>query len=150
MKILGWPWDQKEFQLKEDYVWDSRKKGVNLHITDDKWNLELTIVDGVWHIKKGFFWDGTTWVPDGPEDINKPGYPITWKASLIHDVGYISLRQKTFYKQYSRKEIDIYFQELLEEVGYNIKLYYNGVRLFGGIIIKVGKIKRFIECIFKK
>jgi len=89
----GIPLKQTELTLDVDLVWDSGIRGMNFTAPDGS---GFKIVDGVWYIPKGTKWDGTTGVPDGPEDPNKPGFPITWKASLIHDMGTKYWRYKCF------------------------------------------------------
>jgi len=89
------------------------------------------IEDGVWFISLDTIWDGATGVPDGKEDPNKPGYPVLWKASLIHDLGYMFMEHEDF--PYSRKEIDAIFLELMKDADFRCAfLYYLGVRSFGG------------------
>lgn len=137
MKIKNWFWDPVTLTLTQSFTWDSGKKGVNWESEDRM----LIIINGVWHIKYGFEWDGTTGVSDGPY-LKEPHHapilsskhdiPITWMASLIHDLGYVYMDEKDF--PYSRKEIDIYFHQLLVKCGFKYhKLYLWGVRKLGAI-----------------
>jgi len=90
------------------------------------------IHNGWWFIKKGTIWDGATIVSDGPEDPKKPGYPITWLATLIHDLGYMFMLEDDF--PYTRKQLDKIFYDFMEKVNFKYsKLYYKGVRIFGGV-----------------
>lgn len=117
----------KFFTLDEDLVWDSGIGDKNF-ISSDYPNFK--IVNGVWYIPKGTQWDGTSNVPNGPEDPNKPGFPITWKASLIHDLGCESWYYKCF--PYQRRRIDRFFFQLLKEDKFEYrKLYYLGVMCYG-------------------
>ena len=113
--------------LDEELIWDSGVKGVYFLAPDA---LGFKIINGIWYIPQGWIWDGTTGVPDGPEDPNKPGYPITWKASLIHDIGCKYWYYKCF--PYKRGQIDKFFFYLLGEVNFEFKrLYYVGVHAYG-------------------
>lgn len=136
MNIKNWFWDPITLALIETIVWDSGKRDVNWESKDRL----LVITNGFWHIKVGYEWDGTSGVPDGPfiTDHLPPVYtidnkvPITWKASLIHDIGYEYMDEEDF--PYTRKEIDNYFRILLEECGFKYsKLYWWGVRTLGAI-----------------
>jgi len=122
---------QIDLILDIDLVWDSGIRSKNFVATDGS---GFKVVDGVWYIAKGTRWDGTTNVPDGPEDPNKPGFPITWKASLIHDMGCKYWLFKCF--PYSRMKINKFFFKLMKEVKFEYrKLYYLGVSIWG--IIKI-------------
>jgi hypothetical protein len=117
-------------------------RDVQIRIGDGKnWGSEdssFFIRDGVWNLKKGINWDGTTVVPDGRPDAEIPTYPITWRASLCHDMGYYTLnRDKSF--PYTRKEVDKVFLQLMLESGFKYAyLYYWGVRKFGGFFLRGG------------
>lgn len=140
--IRNWAWDEAEYELTQDIIWDSEKPEVN-YISEDKM---LEISCGEWCIKKGFRWNGTTAVPDGME-VEKPeevpvksisGHPIpiTWKASLIHDIGCREVYNKGF--PYKRKEVDKIFFKLLKEIKFSYaKLYYVGVRMFSIFAAKI-------------
>lgn len=131
----NWPWDPAHLVLDEDYTYDTGQHGRNWVEQDNP----LSITDGIWLIKKGFEWDGTSWVPDGKPDPLKPNYPITWKASLVHDNGYRNMNKKGF--PYKKHEIDWYLYLLLKEAGFSrARLYYIGVILFGGIFKFFGRI----------
>jgi len=135
--LKGWFWDEIKLELTQDVIWDSGKRGVNWKSLDGV----LTIVDGVWTIKGGYKWDGMTGAADGPfidppqADIpvlsSKILVPITWLASLIHDVGYEYLDSKGF--PYTRLEIDNFLRKLLREIHFYPQLYWRGVRILGGI-----------------
>ena len=120
----------KEFVLDIDLSWDSKVKDKNFIAPD---NSGFKITDGVWFIPKGTEWDGTTYVPDGPEDPNKPGFPITWKASLIHDMGCRYWYYKCF--PYNRRKINKFFFQLMKEVKFEYRrLYYWGVSIYGAFL----------------
>lgn len=90
------------------------------------------ISDGIWFVEQGTIWDGASAVPDGGESSEKPGYPVTWKASLLHDLGYMFMTTPDF--PYTRKEVDDIFYRLLKEADFHFDwLYYAGVRVFGGV-----------------
>lgn len=129
--LKNWWWDPIKLILDEDLVWDSGKRGRNWKCADGF----CEIIDGYCYIKKGKIWDGTTFVPDGPEDPNKPGYPVTWKASLIHDIGCAETYNINF--PYSRDEIDVYFRKELVKCGFeHPSLYYRGVWAFTHTVFK--------------
>jgi hypothetical protein len=116
---------QTDLILNVDCVWNSYDRLKNFKAPDDS---GFKIVDGVWFIPKGTKWDGTTGVPDGIDDPNKPGFPITWQASLIHDIGCRYWYYKSF--PYKRSQLDKYFFKLLEDVNFNLSwLYFIGVRI---------------------
>ena len=97
--------------------------------SDQDW---FFIDSGVWYIKRGTIWDGATAVPDGRESPTKPGYPLLWLASLIHDLGYMFMCCDDF--PYTRKEIDDIFMRLMKAVNFPLRqVYYLGVRIFGGV-----------------
>ncbi len=90
------------------------------------------IHNGVWFVRENTIWNGATLVSDGPEDPNKKGYPILWKATLIHDLGYMAYIEEEDFP-YSRKDIDKIFKRLMKEVDFKYySIYYRGVRWFGG------------------
>jgi hypothetical protein len=89
--------------------------------------------------KEGYAWDGCsfkfnfidiTWgTPDGKLDF-KTKKPITYYASLLHDVIYQFKTEIPI----SRKEADLIFKEILKLHKFKLtKIYYFFVRLFGGI-----------------
>lgn len=136
--LKNWFWDPIVLILDEDIAWDSGKRGVNFTSTDGF----LKIIDGIWWIKKGYKWNGCTGVDDGPPDPNKKNYPITWKASLIHDLGCGYSDDPSF--PYKRREIDNYFRILLEEINFKFSdLYWHGVVFFSKYIHP-------IQTLFKK
>ena len=97
--------------------------------SDQDW---FFIDSGVWYIKRGTIWDGATAVPDGGDSPTKPGYPLLWLASLIHDLGYMFMCEHDF--PYTRKEIDKIFDQLMQKANFRFHdIYYLGVRWFGGI-----------------
>ena len=104
----------------DDRNWDS---------SDQDW---FYINNGVWYVNAGVIWDGATAVPDGGSHPDKPGYPLIWLATLIHDLGYMFMIEEDF--PYTRKEIDKLFKRLMDEAGFSLSLiYFLGVRHFGGI-----------------
>lgn len=144
----NWVWSPIALYLTEDFTY-------KLHIKPKSaWKsksgkVEIT-EDGLIIIRKGYKWDGTSCVPDG-QYINEElvpvysssdkGVPITWMASLIHDVLYYHLDEEGF--PYERKDCDNIFRVLLEEALFSFSnLYWLGVRLFGGIYRILAKIFR--------
>jgi hypothetical protein len=103
--------------------------GTNWDAGDQDW---FYINDGYWIVQAGTIWDGATAVWDGGEHPNKPGFPLLWCSSLIHDLGYVFMLEDGF--PYTKKEIDKIFMRLMEAEGFKFSLiYYYGVRIFGGI-----------------
>jgi hypothetical protein len=122
--------DRNLYILDQNVVWDSGIRGIDWESDEFPW---LIIDDGHWFISCGVCWDGATGVPDGPEDPNKKGFPISWLATLIHDIGYLMLQADEDFP-YSRKQIDLFFKQLLKEARFKLyNLYYFGVRVFGGL-----------------
>ena len=116
--------------LDEDVVWDSGKRGNCWECGDFPW---ITIYDGYWFIARGTAWDGATMVPDGAEDPNKAGYPITWLASLIHDLGVYFLHTVDDFP-YSKRQIDRFFFIIMAKAGFKWAwVFFVGVRVFGGV-----------------
>lgn len=134
--MRGWFWKPIELELTEDVTWDSGKRGVNWKSSDSK----LVIVDGFWKMVKGYVWDGATGVPDGPNlppeekvpvKSSTGKVPITWIASLIHDIGYEYMDESGF--PYTREEIDKFLYVLLKKCDFKYpRLYWRGVRIIGG------------------
>jgi hypothetical protein len=146
----GWLWDPTHLTLDIQTSFDTGKRGVNYKSESGLFE----IVDGVAVFHPGIKWDGTTAVPDGGEDYHKPGFPVSWKASLVHDQFCGELgKSREFRKLYSRRDADHYFYQLLREVKFPFAVvYYIGVRFFGGFIISKiwfkenwAKFKKLIE-----
>ena len=115
--------------LDEDLAIPINDESVNWDSGYQSW---FFISEGVWYIQAGTMWDGATAVPDGKEDPDKPGYPILWLASLIHDLGYMGLDDDSF--PLSRNEIDRLFRRFMKQSNFKYrKIYYFGVRYFGYI-----------------
>lgn len=102
----------------------------------------MTIIDGkvivIGSNKKGYSWDGCSpkfefldlilGTPDG-RTIQKTNRPITYFASMVHDVIY----QHKSEVPISRKEADLLFGRMLKDSGFFwYKVYYLAVRAFGG------------------
>lgn len=132
----GLPWDPARLVLDESYSFTDESRR-DIYFRTSKYE----IVNGMWTVFPGYVWDGATWVPDGRADIVKPNLPVTWKATLIHDIGYEGLSKfgKTY--PYTRKQIDMLFRDKLKEVNFKYtNLYYWGVRKFGKYFVKYAKI----------
>lgn len=124
----------KVFQLKKDYtVYIPRKYAVDNSII----NKDFTLYGNRLTVSEGFSWDGCSpkfrlfgkvWgTPDGRI---VDGKPITWEASLVHDILYKYLESLPFI----RKEVDKIFYELLKRKKFKwAKVYYIAVRRLGGI-----------------
>ena len=141
-KIKNWAWDEAQYELTDDYEYETDKHEAS-YTSPGGW---LEISAGEWMIKKGFKWNGTTAVPDGPNhpdpnsipvmSLSKHPIPLTWEASLVHDVGCKYIYEEGF--PYTRKEVDQIFYALLKKINFKYaKLYYIGVRLFGIIFGKL-------------
>lgn len=128
--VKNWFWNPIVLILDDDFVWDSGDGSINNWKSEDGW---ARIENGVWYVKRGFKWDGCSGVPDFSDDPDKPGFPKTWKASLIHDVGcQYSNTDKSF--PYKRHQVDKFFYRLLKEINCKTAtLYYYGVSVFGFI-----------------
>lgn len=129
----GWIWNPTHLILDETTLFDTGKTGVNFVSPDGLFEIK----DGIAYAHPGIEWDGTTSVPDGRGDPQKPYYPISWKASLFHDLGCKYVREsEEFRKLYSRYDWDRYFYKLLISVKFkHAWLYYLGARFFGTFII---------------
>ena len=136
VNATNWLWHPYLFQLTKDIIWDSEKKDVNYTSADGM----LIIVNGVWTIKKGFKWNGTTawtdspYLPDGEivPFISLKGHrkPVSWMQTLLHDVGCIYVDSYPLFP-YTRSEIDRYFYIGLKKIGFkNEYMYYIAVRSF--------------------
>lgn len=124
----GWVWNPTHLVLNETTIYDTGKSGVNFKSPDGLFEIK----DGVAYAYPGIEWDGTTIIDDGCEDPNKPGYPITWKASLFHDLGCKYLNESSeFRKLYNRFDIDRWFYRLLKISHFRLAwFYYAGVTAF--------------------
>ena len=115
--------------LDEDLSVPIGCKKVSWYSNDQDW---FFIESGVWWIKQFTIWDGVTLFWEGRPDPNKSGYPKTWLATLVHDLGRYYIDDPAF--PYSRQEIDKFFYNLLRKAGSPLALpYYAGVVLFGGL-----------------
>lgn len=129
------------FKIREDYVFRSIHIGKTF---DSEW-LRLD-ADGTITVKAnadGYAWDGCTpkvsvfglfivGTPDGHVDI-ETGKPLTYHASLVHDVFYQYLDTIPV----SKRDIDRQFYEMLKERRFPLAwLYYKAVLYFGGLGIK--------------
>jgi hypothetical protein len=99
---------------------------------------------GVLRIKRGFIWDGMTFIGEGTILTHRPsGWPLihpikdkirSWaRASLCHDALYTIL-EKLYDAGVTRKAIDKWFYQLLLEDGcpkVHAKVMYIFVRLLG-------------------
>lgn len=136
----NWPWDPVRLVLGEPYsFYDVNRSDIYFRTS------QYEIVAGQWTVFAGYVWDGATWVPDGDPDPDNPKYPKTWKATLVHDIGYAGIEKfgKTF--PYSRRQIDDLFYSKLKEAKFKqAKLYYWGVRKFGKYFIRGAKLHHTI------
>jgi hypothetical protein len=131
----NWPWDPVRLVLDEPYSFLDPDKTSTYFRTS-----QYEIVAGVWTIFAGYVWDGATWVPDGDPDPARPNFPVTWKATLIHDIGYSGLRKFGKAFPYTRKQLDVLFREKLKEVNFKYaNAYYWGVRRFGKYFINYAR-----------
>lgn len=128
IKNKGWIWDPTHLILDEQFEYDTKKRGINWISSDGLFEIK----DGMAICRPGIEWDGTTSVSDGGPDSSKPNFPITWKASLIHDQFCKYTREsEEFRKHYSRTDGDRYFYELLKESNFKWAIvYYAGVRFW--------------------
>ena len=142
MHTKNWFWAPITLTLTQSITWDSGKRNVNWE-SDDGY---LIILNGRWNIKYGFNWNGASGVPDGStiDDYSIPvlssttKVPITWLASLIHDASYTYMDDANF--PYTRKELDIYFRQLLKDCGFKYSnLYWWGVRKLGKLFHTISK-----------
>ena len=133
VKPKGWIWNPTKLVLDETTIYDTGKNGVNFKSPDGLFEIR----DGVAYAYPGIEWDGTTAVPDGGQDPNKPGFPISWKASLFHDLGCKYVRESEVFRQYyTRADWNRYFYNLLVSVKFKLAwLYYLGVSFFGTFIV---------------
>lgn len=127
--------------MKKFYVLDENlallltPKETTWHSNEQDW---FFIEDGIWFIEEGVVWDGATGAPDGRSDPEKPHYPITWLASLIHDLGVMFIEEDF---PLTRKQVDKIFYRELKKVEFKYsKLYYAGVRILGPIWSVIFKI----------
>ena len=124
----GWPWDPTHLVLDQQFEYDTGKRGIHWISPDGLFG----IYDGVAICLPGIEWDGTTAICDGEPDPLKPNFPITWKASLIHDMGCRSLNESAeFRKHFSRFEVDLWFYKELKRIRFkSAVIYYAGVTAF--------------------
>ena len=98
------------YKLNSDYHY------YNIRLKDTYLTTEyLFIYNGYITIKKGYAWNGCSYVPD---------FKGTYYASLIHDALY----------QYKvdRKIADLVFYDLMKRDNFKLKwIYYKGVYFFG-------------------
>lgn len=128
LNTRGWPWDPTHLVLDQEVSFDTGKRGINWIAPDGLFEVK----DGIALCHPGIEWDGTTSVPDGGPDPDNPQYPLTWKASLIHDQFCKYTRtSKEFNKYYSRADGDWYLYKLLKKCHFKwAEVYYLGVRFW--------------------
>ncbi len=124
----GWPWDPTHLVLDQRFEYDTGKRGVDWMSPDGLFEIR----DGVAICFPGISWDGTTCVPDGGPDPVYPHYPLTWRASLIHDqICKYTRESEEFRKYYSRADGDRYLYKLLKSCHFKwAEVYYVGVRFW--------------------
>jgi hypothetical protein len=128
VKPKGWIWNPTKLVLDETTIYDTGKNGVNFKSPDGLFEIR----DGVAYAYPGIEWDGTTIISDGGPDPDKPYYPITWKASLFHDLGCKYLNMLPEFKiLYSRFDVDRWFYNILKTTKFKFTwMYYFGITLF--------------------
>jgi len=137
-KRRRFPWI---FKIHNDFTFQSMHLGKSF---DSKWlKLEANGTVTVKANTTGYAWDGCSpklslfglaiiGTPDGHIDITTEK-PITYHASLVHDVFYQYLEDVPV----SKTDIDRQFYEMLLVRGFPLaRLYYIAVSLFGGRGIK--------------
>ena len=133
--------------MKEFLVLDE-DLAIEIGTSDKSWDSgeqDWYFIDrGTWFIKKSTIWDGATLAPDGRDDPEKPGFPILWLRSLLHDLGYY-WNSETDDFPYTRKELDVIFKLYMNKSGFKYSyIYYKAVRWFGGIASKFSHWRRTI------
>jgi len=126
---------KNQYVLAEDY--DYQLKGYTFNndiVFKDKSGISWGVLrrSGLLTVLKGYTFDGATGVGDGK--IQENGLPQLYYPSLVHDVLY------QFFKQHplTRKQVDDIFYQMMVESGFkNAKLYRFGLKLFGGIFLKL-------------
>lgn len=136
---------RRDMSLEQDYSIDLKdgKNWSNPNIPFFK------IENGVWYFKNGLNWNGVSFGGEWTEwkdDPNHEGWGILWESTLLHDCGYFALQNDSKNFPYTRKQIDKIFYNLMKKVEFRYaSLYYHGVRLFGWVVILLGKTKRIIK-----
>jgi len=85
----------------------------------------------------GYSWDGCSpkfklfgKILGTPDGKSLGDYPVTYYASMLHDVLYQNKSKLPF----SRLQVDLVFKDMLEKVGFEYtNVYYFFVRKFGGL-----------------
>lgn len=148
--LKNYPWNPEKLELIRDYIVTCPK---NIKKSWSSKDGTLDIVNDKWTIKAGFQFDDCTWVPSGSID-NTPNLPvisltnqpiyILWKAAICHDMGYNNLTDSTF--PFIRKDIDNFFYVEIKKTNFKYpKIYYYGVRLFGGIFLTFKKLNNKLQ-----
>jgi len=126
------------FRLHRDFTFKSIHRG---HFFDSEW-LRLE-ENGMLTVGAGYAWNGcsprvdilgiaTFGTPNGNMDT-RIGKPLTYYASLVHDVCYRYLDELPI----TRKEVDVQFYEMMKANEFPLAtLYYWSVRLFGGFSLR--------------
>jgi len=128
-------------QKNKKYLILDEDIAVDIGPSDKNWSSEkypwFYIEDGIWHIQKNTIWDGATLAYDGPESEDKPGYPILWLSTLIHDVGCMGIYDTEDFP-YTRRQVDRIFRRQMKEVGFELyNIYYRAVRHIGTFFSEV-------------
>jgi hypothetical protein len=147
-----WSWSPERLKIIEDVQFEWRRQPAKSFQND----LTEIRADGTMTVFSGYIWDGATAVPTGKYltntshlpvvSLTSKGVPSEWYATLRHDVCYESMHEVDANGQsfpYSRAEIDKQFYIDLQTNKFRYsKLYYYGVKWFGGIYSWLGQLFR--------
>jgi hypothetical protein len=113
----GPPWNPYHFILHETLKYEMIiPKLKNIYYVSPDSLME--IIDGNIFIQPPFSWDGMTYFYDGDPDPENPEYPITWKATAVHDAicKYWDIDDSNF--PFNRLYGDIFLYDLLKQCKY--------------------------------
>jgi hypothetical protein len=154
----NWSWSPERLKIIEDVEFQWRTPPEFPYF-----NSQMKIEsDGAMTVYAGYIWDGATAVPTGKYlkdtahlpviSLTSQPVPSEWYATLRHDVCYECMFELDFNGRsfpYSRSEIDKQFYIDLKTNKFRYsRLYYYGVRWFGGAYTQLGRLfKRTIGTI---
>lgn len=131
----------------------NRKLTEDYKFHDENGNHWLTVgTDGSWTIESGYAWDGCspkfkirdrivgTW--DGWIEAETK-LPVNRVPSLLHDIGYQAVGKDGRLFPYTRLMVDkIFYYEMKKRKFLFSKPYYAAVFLFGGVSMRIDKLRK--------
>lgn len=139
--------DTYRFRLEKDLTVQFPEFDFGRHrFEDDQGREWLSLQGHSWTLRKGYATDGAS--PKfkvGSAWIGTPDPEPSIIATFLHDSGYQFLNVPCF--PLDRKQVDQIFLAVMRAKGFSFApLYYNAVRLFGGLFASRSKLDTGLKC----